>query len=179
MTLAAFDSKLLDSFSIVCIFFIFNGLPVLDREADARQKNCSGILNLHPMFNNQKHFLLVDDDEDDRDIFLSVLENVAPEISCTIAPNGFEALNTLNQLSTLPDLVFLDLNMPLMDGKQFLREIQKDSNLKRLNVIVLSTSSDKDTIEQTKALGAKSFLTKPDKYSGWEEAIKEVLSNSL
>jgi CheY-like chemotaxis protein len=125
-----------------------------------------------------KHLLLVDDDEDDREIFLSVLENIAPNISCSTAANGHEALNTLKELDVLPDLVFLDLNMPLMNGRQFLSEIQRHSALRELKVIVLSTSSDKDTISQTRSLGAIDFLTKPDKYSGWERAIKEVLTKT-
>ena len=121
--------------------------------------------------------MLVDDDEDDREIFVSVVERIAPSISCSIAINGQDALDQLDKSSgILPDLIFLDLNMPLMDGKQFLKEIKKDMTLKNIPIIVLSTSSDKETIQVVKALGARDFITKPDKYTGWEEFLKTYLA---
>lgn len=119
--------------------------------------------------------MLVDDDEDDQEIFLSVIANVAPAVTCSLAANGYEALKSLAEYDILPDLIFLDLNMPLMDGKQFLREVKKDTRFKQIPVIVLTTSSDTATINATKALGAENFVTKPDKYSGWEEKLKELI----
>jgi CheY-like chemotaxis protein len=124
-----------------------------------------------------KKLLLVDDDEDDREIFLSVVQTIAPAVECRMATNGQDALNKLNQHhSDLPDLIFLDLNMPLMDGRQFLREIKKHNALKEIPVIVLSTSSDKETISLSRSLGASDFITKPDKYSGWEQTLKTHLA---
>jgi CheY-like chemotaxis protein len=123
-----------------------------------------------------KKLLLVDDDEDDREIFLSVVQSIAPAIECRMATNGQDALNKLNQHADLPDLIFLDLNMPLMDGRQFLREVKKHHTLKEIPVIVLSTSSDKETITLSRSLGASDFITKPDKYSGWEETLRTHLA---
>ncbi len=123
-----------------------------------------------------KHLLLIDDDEDDREIFLSVIEVVSPATMCAIAANGREGLNVLASASTLPQLIFLDLNMPLMDGRQFLIEVKKNSSWKDIPVVILSTSSDRDSITRTKELGAADFITKPDKYSGWESTLKKFLT---
>ncbi len=121
--------------------------------------------------------MLVDDDEDDRDIFLSVLDTIAPEAGCLIATNGHEALKKLTETEQLPRLIFLDLNMPLMNGRQFLAEFKKQTSFNFIPVIILSTSSDRETIAQTKALGATDFITKPDKYSRWEEILRELILN--
>ena len=76
-----------------------------------------------------KKLLLVDDDIEDQEIFLSVIEKVSPSIECQTAINGAEALQLLLSKKVHPDVIFLDLNMPLMNGKQFLTEIKstKDS----------------------------------------------------
>ena len=123
-----------------------------------------------------RHLMLVDDDEDDRDIFLSVISTIIPDAQCSIAVNGEDALRQLKQQNFSADLIFLDLNMPLMNGQQFLREMGKNDDLKRIPVIILSTSSDRQTIANTRELGAKDFITKPDKYSGWEETLRNVLT---
>jgi len=119
--------------------------------------------------------MLIDDDEDDREIFISVIESIAPAISCSIAINGKDALDTLGALNFLPDMIFLDLNMPLMDGKQFLKEIKQRTMLKDIPIVVLSTSSDKETVHLIRTLGAQDFITKPDKYSDWEEVLKKLI----
>src|SRR5688572_29039372 len=109
--------------------------------------------------------LLIDDDEDDREFMLEVIGENFPHIVCTIAVNGQDALDQLKDYR--PDLIVLDLNMPLMDGRQFLRAVNKKPELANIPVIVVSTSSDNYTREETKSLGAKAFFTKPDKLSGW------------
>jgi CheY-like chemotaxis protein len=124
---------------------------------------------------NKNVFMLIDDDEDDRDIFLSVLTEIAPNVECLVGTNGHDGLTRLRNFSDLPKLIFLDLNMPLMDGKQFLIEIKKTDSLKNIPVVILSTSSDRDTIAQTRALGAIDFITKPDRYSEWEAVLKKMI----
>jgi CheY-like chemotaxis protein len=120
-------------------------------------------------------FFLIDDDEDDREIFITVLMEIAPQISCSIAQNGHEALTKLVDGEVDPDLIFLDLNMPLMNGTQFLMQINRFHHLKKVPVVILSTSSDSDAKRKTFELGAKEFLTKPDKLSDWENMLREQL----
>jgi CheY-like chemotaxis protein len=126
---------------------------------------------------NVHRLMLVDDDEDDREIFLSVIQKLLPEASYTIATNGEDALEKLNDNPVDPQLIFLDLNMPLMNGKQFLMAIKKNAKLDSIPVVILSTSSDQATIKEAMGLGARFFVTKPDKYSGWEHALKNILNN--
>ena len=120
--------------------------------------------------------LLVDDDEDDRAFFLEVMETIAGTVECTSENNGLAAWQLLNEKGYTPSLIFLDLNMPIMNGQQFLSEIKKHEALKDIPVIILSTSSDENIIEQTKKLGASDFITKPNKLSLLEVRLREVLA---
>ena len=121
--------------------------------------------------------MLIDDDEDDREIFISIVEAAYPAISLSVATNGQEALQALQQAATQPDLIFLDLNMPIMNGQQFMESIKADNILHKIPVVILTTSSDKTTIRDMKTLGAIHFISKPDKYSGWEKMLNEFFLN--
>ena len=122
-----------------------------------------------------RKILLIDDDEDDQEIFTSALEQTSIPVSCAIFNDAREALSLLASKQISPDLIFLDLNMPLMDGQQFLVEIKKDENLGDIPIIILSTSSHKGTIELTKKLGAYDFITKPDKFEDLVSILESVL----
>ena len=114
------------------------------------------------MTNLSKTCLLIDDDMDDQEIFVLALEKVDKEYQCIIANNGHEGLKYLNNKSNpLPSFIFLDLNMPLMNGKECLVEIKKHTYLKHIPVIIYTTSSLQDDIIQTRKLGASDFITKP------------------
>jgi CheY-like chemotaxis protein len=114
------------------------------------------------MNTSAKSCLLIDDDRDDQEIFTLALEKVDPEFRCVIANNGYEGLKYLNNKNNpVPHYIFLDLNMPLMNGKECLIEIKKVPYLKSIPVIIYSTSSLKDDVVQTRKLGAADFITKP------------------
>lgn len=102
---------------------------------------------------------------DDQEIFTSALAFIDNSIVCNIAPNGYEGIMQLKDMALLPDLIFLDLNMPMMNGVQFLREVKATERLKDIPVIIYSTASDNRTIEETKQLGAHDFISKPEKFS--------------
>lgn len=124
-----------------------------------------------------KHILLVDDDEDDQDFFLSVLDRIDKFLECKTAENGREAIQYLTGEHRLPDLIFLDLNMPVMNGRQFLLEVKKEERLKDVPVIILSTSADEATISESLRLGAAEFITKPNKLSLLEARLREIFTN--
>lgn len=126
-----------------------------------------------------RNLLLIDDDEDDREVFSSIVTEAYPQISLSVATNGRQALSDLQHAPHPPDLIFLDLNMPLMNGRQFMEAIKRDQNLRRIPVVILTTSSDSKTITEMKALGARDFITKPDKYSAWEKMLNEFFINPL
>lgn len=112
-----------------------------------------------------KKVLLVDDDEDDREIFQYVLKEVSPNVTCSVSPTGLDALKKLGLREIEPDCIFLDLNMPVMNGMQFLAQIKANEQFRDIPVIVYTTASNNETAEEVKALGASEFIIKPHQYS--------------
>jgi CheY-like chemotaxis protein len=123
-----------------------------------------------------KKILLIDDDDDDQEIFLAALSEIDISVKCTIANNGREALEMLNHSTINPDIIFLDLNMPVMNGQQFLLEIKRTKKLKEIPVIILSTTSHKATIELIMDMGAQQFFSKPDSFEDLIDILKSVLN---
>ena len=123
--------------------------------------------------------LLVDDDVDDREIFCAVMEVIAPASTCLTAVNGKVALEMVNTDKVLPDIIFLDLNMPLMSGPQFLQEVNRQKILQDIPIVVLTTSADASTKATMLKSGAAAFVTKPDKFSEWETVLRQILENCL
>ena len=105
--------------------------------------------------------MIVDDDADDIELFCETLFDINPGIHCLTAKNGQEALLALKKKDFLPDLIFMDLNMPRMTGKQCLAEIKKSELLHTIAVIIYTTSKIKDDIQETRQPGAFDFITKP------------------
>lgn len=109
-----------------------------------------------------KIFLIIDDDVDDREFFEEALNSIDPSAHCLTAVNGEDALVKLfDNTDDLPDYIFLDLNMPRMDGKSFLCKMMKDVRLKHIPVIIFSTSSDPMDLKETRDLGAIHYIVKP------------------
>lgn len=124
-----------------------------------------------------KSILIVDDDEDDKDLFLEALKNVDSSIVCMSAANGEEALRLLQNLEhSMPNLIFLDMNMPRMDGKECLIAIKKMENLQHIPVIIYTTTSRNEDMEEMKKKGAVHFLTKPTEFDKISSEIKYVLN---
>ncbi|WP_033410832.1 response regulator [Segetibacter koreensis] len=105
---------------------------------------------------------IVDDDKDDTDMFCEVISEINNSVKCTAASNGKEALQLLENERVLPDFLFLDLNMPGMNGKQLLKQLKQNQKLTSIPVIIYSTSNLEADKEITRQLGASYFLTKPD-----------------
>ena len=125
----------------------------------------------------KKLFLLIDDDNDDCEFFCEALSEVAPHIECYVANNGELALKKLREESIkTPDVIFLDLNMPCMDGKTCLKELKKDNALNEIPVVIYTTSSNQDDIDETKNLGAFHFLTKPSDFQSLRKQILHVIT---
>ncbi len=122
-------------------------------------------------------FFLADDDEDDRMLFSEALSEINPSIKCVMAKNGEEALFLLtNGLFEPPDYIFLDLNMPVMNGLKCLAEIKKRPELSHIPVVVYSTSSKKEYEEESKKLGAMNFFSKPPDFTGLTKYLRTFLS---
>ncbi|WP_091868777.1 response regulator [Pricia antarctica] len=123
-----------------------------------------------------KKIMIVDDDEDDMEFFCEAVKEVDASCACITATNGEEALQKLRKGKTkLPDLIFLDLNMPRMDGKTCLRELKKDRELKNIPVIISTTSSHHKDMEETLELGAVHFMTKSSTFDQIKTGIEKAL----
>lgn len=120
--------------------------------------------------------LLVDDDEDDQDIFKEAAELVIPDITCLFAKDGEKCLEQLETRSPLPDYIFLDVNMPRMDGKECLKRLKADARFQKIPVIIYSTSNHKSELGEYFRLGASNFLTKPSEFNLLVAYLKSVLS---
>lgn len=106
-----------------------------------------------------------EDDQDDVFLFKTVLKEINEKHNVVIARNGQELLDMLHNPPPSPHLVFLDLNMPVRNGIDSLREIRENKSFGQVPVIVLSTSSDENSIEKVKNLGADLYMVKPDNYA--------------
>lgn len=123
--------------------------------------------------------MIVDDDSDDREFFCDAVTELDSPAECLTAINGEDALKILrNEKEHLPDYIFLDLNMPKMDGRTCLAELKKDVKLKNIPVIIFSTSSQPKDIEETRELGAAYFLTKPSDFKKLQKEIVFVMSEN-
>lgn len=119
--------------------------------------------------------LLIDDDIEDQEIFNSALSILSDSIECVCFVNAKEALLKLDANELSPDVIFLDLNMPLMSGQEFLMRIKNIDHLKEIPVIIFSTSSNLSTIATTKELGAIDFITKPNRFDALIEILKPII----
>ena len=110
---------------------------------------------------NQIKCLIVDDDEDDQEIFATALrETDLKNAYCIFADDAVEALEKLNN-NFQPDYIFLDLNMPRIGGMECLSEIRKLDHLQQVPIAIYSTSSDENSKAQAYRLGATAFISKP------------------
>ena len=104
--------------------------------------------------------LYADDDPDDCELVCEALHDVDPSILFMTANDGYEALAILRKNRRLPDYIFLDINMPKMDGKTCLLELKKDQRLKNIPVVIYSTTTNTNEIVEMFDLGAFEFISK-------------------
>ncbi len=108
-----------------------------------------------------KILMIVEDDADDRLYFRNAVKEIDVSYECLEAWNGAAALKLLHVAKQLPDFIFIDINMPLMNGLDCLEKLKEDEKLKNIPVIIYSTSIYQENIDYTSELGASYFLTKP------------------
>ena len=122
------------------------------------------------------NIVLADDDLDDQFLFKMAIEESDVNSNLLIFNNGKEIMDhLLNVNNDLPDVVFLDLNMPIKDGLQCLKEIRSTDRLKNLSVAIYSTSNSQRDIDRTFATGANVYIHKPSSFEGIKKAFKKVL----
>ncbi len=125
-----------------------------------------------------KHnLILADDDIDDCIFFQEALEDLSLHAGIQIAHNGIELMRLLNtKLDNLPDILFLDLNMPRKTGLECLSEIKLSKNLKNIPVIVFTTSYDDKVVDLLYEKGANYFMRKPGEFSKLKQLIYKAIT---
>ena len=122
-----------------------------------------------------KNIFLAEDDEDDRLLFTMAVEEIDNSICLNYAKNGVEALTKLSNMHTLPDLVFMDINMPLMNGFECLSHLKKHIRFKNIPVVILTSTNNPTEEELAQMLGANFFLLKSFNFSLLQTNITNML----
>lgn len=123
-------------------------------------------------------FALADDDRDEADLFAEALLEIAPEIRIETASNGQELLDKMKSGDfNFPDIIFLDINMPQMNGWDCLTELKKNGELREVPVIMYSTSSNIQDKAKAAKLGASYFYTKPDNFQDLKKFLNNLIQN--
>jgi CheY-like chemotaxis protein len=126
-------------------------------------------MNTSPYIN----ILIADDDQDDAAFLAEGISKIISSFKVFNASNGLECLNFLEEHEA-PELIFLDINMPLRNGIECLMDIRKNKELRNSHVIMYSTSSSESDINTCYELGAKFYIIKPVTFSGMVNMLKQL-----
>ena len=128
------------------------------------------------MISSHARFIfLADDDEDDRFLFQEALNEIKVPTRLTTVRDG-EQLMTVLAANDLPDMLFLDLNMPRKDGFQCLVEIRQNERFKQLPVIIFSTSFQPDAVDKLYERGAHYYIRKPSNFEHFKKVILQAIN---
>ena len=124
--------------------------------------------------------LMADDDEEDRELARDALQDARLANTMKFVVDGQDLLDYLRRKGPYkdaakaprPGIILLDLNMPRKDGREALAEIKADPELRRIPVVVLTTSKDEEDVFSTYDLGVNSFITKPVTFAGLVEVMQ-------
>ena len=128
---------------------------------------------------NAIELLLVEDSEPDVRLTIEALREAKVKNRLWVVAAGVEALEFLRRQGRYtdaprPDLILLDLNLPRKDGRQVLKEIKDDDSLKRIPVVVLTTSKNEEDVLRAYNLHANCYITKPVDFNRFMEVVKSI-----
>lgn len=123
--------------------------------------------------------ILIEDDSEDFEMIMELMKQSDLNISVSVFKNGVEALtyllsNEVYRTTNKPDLVLLDLNMPKMNGLEFIENIKKDEVLRLIPVIILTSSADNEDVWKSYYLGASCYIVKPVGIEKFQNIIKAI-----
>lgn len=125
---------------------------------------------------NHLNILLADDDTDDCIFFKAVLDELQFSTHLITVHDGEQLMHLLvNETIEFPHVLFLDLNMPRKNGFECLSEIKLNNKLKKLPVIIFSTSFEQEVVNQLYKNGAQYFIRKPSEFSQFKRIIQQTL----
>jgi CheY-like chemotaxis protein len=122
----------------------------------------------------QKHLMFADDDADDLYLFREAVNEIDPKKMISLVDSGQRLLDKLEVV--LPDILFLDLNMPGINGLQCLDMIRSKSHYDIVPIVIYSTSADAGHVEKAYTSGANLFIRKPNTFEKMKSQIAKILS---
>lgn len=128
------------------------------------------------VYEKKYNIFYTDDDRDDQEVFREVIAEIDEDVNIFTQNNGAELLAMLHNPPPQPTVIFLDLNMPVKNGYDVLREIRRVDEMKGLPIIVFSTDGREEAVELTRSLGASLYIRKPEGYDELRRIMKTVLS---
>jgi PleD family two-component response regulator len=128
------------------------------------------------MTNVLAHVVIADDDEDDYEMLNIALKQSLPHVKIHYVKNGIKLMMLLNRIEA--DAIFLDINMPVKDGIECLKEIRENEKKKKTRVVMYSTSDNDLDIDKSFKEGANYFLVKPDSEERLTNTIARLLTDT-
>ena len=129
------------------------------------------------MENDYINIILADDDIDDRLFFTDAFDELGMNTKVNTFNNGVELMDFLNsEDAIMPNVLFLDLNMPKKSGIECLNEIKASSKMSEIAIAIYSTSASEEDIEETFVLGANIYIKKPSDFKSLKKVLAEVVS---
>jgi DNA-binding response OmpR family regulator len=122
-----------------------------------------------------KNILQVDDDEEDCEMFYEALRKVSPA-NYTSINDSIDALKKLESGKIIPDVIVLDINMPIVNGMEFLVRLKENDTLKIIPVIIFSTSTLVQTKRTAISLGAADYIVKPSNFSELKNTLRSIFT---
>ena len=122
--------------------------------------------------------MYIDDDVEDLELFAEAVKEISNAIEFISVSSPVDAFELLHQSSTEPHFIFVDMNMPLMNGKEFLTELKRHPKYSNIPVIVCTTSSNPKDKEDCLKLGAKIFFTKFTSHQELVKTLKTIMDLS-
>lgn len=124
------------------------------------------------------NILYLDDDPEDREFFQEAVQAVDPAFNCYTANDGKAGLDVLDQLVIVPDYIFVDVNMPVMTGREFLIQVKQMPGLRSIPLIMYSTTSRPDEIQEYLNRGAFKVLNKPHSFEDLCALLSSILKEA-
>lgn len=125
------------------------------------------------------YILLADDDKSDRLLFKEAFAELKIKTIVGMVKNGIELMEQLNKDNIrIPDLLFIDLNMPRKNGLECLKEIRNNKKFKEVFVVIYSTSDHKRDMEETFLNGANVYITKPNNFGKLKQVLEKAVARA-
>ena len=122
------------------------------------------------------HALIAEDDDDDFEIFSAAVDEISLAIVLSRAESGSVLMHKLNDITPLPDILFLDILMPQPDGRECLKMIRSDKKFDSMPIIMFSSVSDVKSIEYCFREGSNLYLLKPNTLHDLIESLEKIFS---